>query len=88
MSFDYKKLLSKEVNVGLKEQKIRFGAGSAVLVASVFLGNIPLLALGGILVATGFTRTCPVYSGLGKSTVDPNEPAATSGCCGGHDHGH
>ena len=85
MSFDYKKLLNKEVNIGLKEQKIRYGAGSALLLASVFLGNIPLLALGGILVATGFTRTCPVYSGLGKSTVDPNEPAAT--CCG-HGHSH
>jgi len=85
MSFDYKKLLNKDVNIGLKEQKIRYGAGSALLVASVFLGNIPLLALGGILVGTGFTRVCPAYSGLGKSSVDPNEPAAT--CCG-HDHGH
>jgi len=85
MSFDFKKMLNKEVNVGLKERKIRYGAGSFLLVASVFLGNIPVLALGAILVATGFTRSCPVYSGLGRTTVDPNEPAQS--CCG-HDHGH
>ncbi len=84
MSFDFKRALKREVNIGLKERKIRFGAGSAVLLASVFLGNIPLLLLGGILVATAFMRWCPAYSGLGKSTVDPNEPPP-SACCG-HEH--
>jgi len=85
MSFDFKRALKKEVNVGLKEQKIRFAAGSGLLVLSVFLGNIPVLLLGGILVWTGFTRWCPAYSGLSRSTVDPNEPAST--CCGhGHEH--
>ncbi len=85
MSFDFKRALQKEVNVGLKEQKLRYGAGSALLLVSVFLGNIPLLVVGGILIATGAMRWCPVYSGLNKSTVDPNEPAPT---CGGHGHGH
>lgn len=85
MNFDFKRMMQKELNVGLKEQKIRYGAGSALLLLSVFLGNIPLLVLGIVLVATGFTRWCPVYSGLHKSSVDPNEPA--SGCCG-HDHSH
>jgi hypothetical protein len=84
MSFDFKRALKKEINVGLKERKIRFGAGSAALLVSVFLGNIPLLIIGGVLVATAFMRWCPAYSGLGKSTVDPNEPAPT---CGGHGHG-
>jgi len=83
MSFDFKKALQKQVNVGLKEQKIRYAAGSALLLISVFLGNIPLLVLGGVLVYTGFTRWCPAYSGLDKSTVDPNEPPPA--CCG---HGH
>ncbi|QSA96891.1 YgaP-like transmembrane domain [Methylococcus sp. EFPC2] len=85
MSFDFKRALQKEINVGLKEQKIRYGVGAAAAVASVFLGNIPLLLLGAILLYTGKSRWCPVYSGLSKSTVDPNEPEPT--CCGGH-HGH
>lgn len=79
MNFDFKKMLKRELNVGLKDRKIRYGAGCISLLASVFLGNIPLLLLGGILVASAYTRWCPVYSGLGKSTVDPNEPAPT-GC--------
>jgi UTP-glucose-1-phosphate uridylyltransferase len=84
MKFDVKRALVKEVNVGLKEQKIRYGAGSAVLLASVFLGNIPLLVIGGALVGTAFSRWCPAYSGLNKTTVDPNEPPP---CCGTrHEH--
>ncbi len=85
MSFDFKRAIQKEVNVGLKEQKIRYAAGSAMLLISVFLGNIPLLVLGAILVYTGFSRWCPAYSGLSKTTVDPNEPPPT--CCG-HGHSH
>jgi hypothetical protein len=85
MSFDYKKMLKKELNVGLKEQKIRYGAAAAAGIASAFLGNIPLLLVAGALAASGFTRWCPVYSGLSKSTVDPNEPA-DAGCCGGSHH--
>lgn len=87
MNFDFKRALQKEVNVGLQEQKIRYAAGSALLVLSVFLGNIPLLALGSILVYTGFSRWCPAYSGLGKTTVDPNEPPPAA-CCGHHHDGH
>jgi hypothetical protein len=85
MSFDFKRALQKEVNIGLKERKIRYAAGSGLLLASVFLGNIPLLALGGFVVYTGFSRWCPAYSGLSKTSVDPNEPPPA--CCGhGHDH--
>jgi hypothetical protein len=79
-------MLSKEVNVGMKERKIRFAAGSFLLLASVFMGNIPVLVLGAILVGTGFTRSCPIYAGLGRSSVDPNDPAESCGC--GHGHGH
>jgi len=85
MSFDFKRALQKEVNVGLKEQKVRYGAGAAALVLSIFTGNIFLLLVGIVLAATGFMRWCPAYSGLNKSTVDPNEPAPTSsGGDGGH----
>ena len=83
MHFDFKRALKKELNIGLKEQKIRYAAGSALLLISVFLGNIPLLLLGSVLVATAFSRWCPVYSGLNRSSVDPNEPPPA--CC---DHGH
>jgi hypothetical protein len=82
MSFDYKRMLKKEVNVGLKEQKIRYGAGAAAIVASVFLGNIALLLVGCILIYTAYTRWCPAYSGLSKSTVGPDEPTATPGAPG------
>jgi hypothetical protein len=86
MAFDYKRMMHRELNVGLKEQKWRYWGGSAALLISVFLGNIPLLLLGSILVATAKVRWCPVYSGLTKSTVDPAEEAAAEACCGGQ-HG-
>ena len=41
MSFDFKRALQKEVNVGLKEQKIRYWAGSAALLLSLFILQIP-----------------------------------------------
>jgi uncharacterized membrane protein YidH (DUF202 family) len=78
MNFDFKKALQKELNVGLKEQKYRYGGGAAALALSVFTGNIFLLVIGIVLVATAFMRWCPAYSGMGRSTVDPNEPAPTS----------
>lgn len=86
MSFDYKRMLKKEVNIGLKEQKIRYAVGSALIMISVFLGNIFLLVLGSIMVATGFSRWCPAYSGLNKTTVDPNEPPPVNHF--GNQHGH
>jgi hypothetical protein len=83
MTFDVKKMLKPEVNVGLKDQKVRYGVGITALLVSVFLANIPLLFIGGILVGTARFRWCPAYSGLGKSTVQPGEPAT---CCSGHHH--
>ncbi|MBS1213475.1 MAG: hypothetical protein H6R26_2092 [Proteobacteria bacterium] len=82
MNFDFKRMLKKELNVGLKDQKIRYGAGAALILLSVVMGNVPLLLLGAVLVATGFMRWCPAYSGMNKSTVDPNEPPPVS--AGGH----
>lgn len=87
MSFDFKKMLKKEgINVGLKEQKARYGAAAAAGLLSVFLGNVTLLLLSIALAATGFVRWCPAYAGLGRNTCDPNEPAPAA-CCGhGHEH--
>jgi hypothetical protein len=88
MSFDYKKLLKPELNVGLQDRKIRYGVGAAVLLLSVFLASIPLAIIGGMLVASAHFRWCPVYSALNKSTVNPEEEKAAGGsCCSGHHHG-
>ncbi|GFO76194.1 hypothetical protein BPLS_P3836 [Bathymodiolus platifrons methanotrophic gill symbiont] len=70
MSFDFKRMLKFEINVGTKEKQIRLYAGCAALFISLFLASVPLLLIGLILVATGYTVWCPVYSGLDKSTVE------------------
>ncbi len=70
MSFDFKRMLKFEINIGTKEKKARLYAGSVLLFISLFLASVPLLLIGLILVATGYSRWCPVYSGLQKSTVD------------------
>lgn len=73
MPFDYKRMFKRELNVGLKEQKLRYIVGVGSLVTSVFLANIPLLVIGTALVVTAKLRWCPAYSGLNKSTVLPGE---------------
>lgn len=84
MAFDYKRMTQRELNVGLKDQRLRYAAGCAAILISVFLGNIPLLLLGSGLVVTARLRWCPVYSGMTRNTVDASEEAST-GCCGtGH----
>ncbi|HYE36598.1 DUF2892 domain-containing protein [Methylocaldum sp.] len=85
MSFDIKKMTKRELNVGLKDQKIRYGVGAGLALLSVFLANIPLLILGGALLASARFRWCPAYSGLGKSTVDPSEEQVSS-TSGAGDH--
>lgn len=88
MAFDYKRMMQRELNVGLKDQKVRYAAGCAAILISVFLGNIPLLLLGSGLVITARLRWCPVYSGMTKSTVNAAEEAP-AGCCGeGGHHTH
>jgi hypothetical protein len=84
MAFDFKKTLKRELNVGLKDQKTRYWLGSAALLASVFLGNIPLLVLGSVFLATAYLRWCPVYSGMSKNTSDSGDAAS---CCGAHQQG-
>lgn len=73
MSFNYKKLLQREVNVGLKEQKARYTAGSILLIASPFFWHIPLLLLAVAMLATAKTRWCPAYSAMEKNTMVEGE---------------
>ena len=70
MSFDYKRLLKLETNVGEKEMKLRLIAGSALLGVSLFTANILLLLVGVILVASGYTRKCPINSALDRNTFE------------------
>jgi len=70
MNFDFKRMLKFEHNVGAKEKQYRLYAGAAAAALSVFMGNIALLVIGMVLIATGFSGWCPVYSGLNKSTCE------------------
>ena len=73
MSFNYKLLTNTEINVGKKEKTIRLIAGSALLFISLFTAKIILLIAGILLVATGYTRVCPAYSAMEKSTCEDTE---------------
>lgn len=74
MKFDFKRMMQFEHNVGAKEKQYRMYAGVAAIVISIFTGWIALLLIGLILVGTGYTGWCPVYSGLNKNSTT---------CCGG-----
>ncbi|SMG66730.1 conserved hypothetical protein, membrane or secreted [methanotrophic bacterial endosymbiont of Bathymodiolus sp.] len=49
---------------------MRIYAGAALLFVSLFVASVPLLLIGLVLVATGYTGFCPVYAGMEKSTVE------------------
>ncbi len=70
MSFDYKRLLKPEVNVGETEMKIRLIAGSTLLGISLFSANIFLLVIGVILVASGYTRKCPINTAMDRNSCE------------------
>ena len=70
MSFDYKRMIKFEHNVGEKEKKYRIYGGAALIAISLFTAEITLLVVGIILVATGFSGFCPAYAGLKKSTCE------------------
>ncbi len=70
MNFDFKRMLKFEHNVGEKEKKYRTIGGSVALLVSLPIASIPLLLIGVILVATGYSGWCPVYSGMHKNTME------------------
>ncbi len=69
MSFDYKRMIKFEHNIGANEKKYRLYGGAALLVISVFTASILLLAVGMVLVGTGFSGWCPLYSGLNRNNT-------------------
>ncbi len=76
MSFDYKRLVKFEHNVGAKDKKVRLVSGIVLLVASLFSASVLMLLVGLVLVATSYFGWCPAYSGFGKSTLEAGEAAA------------
>lgn len=68
MSFDYKRMIKFEHNQCEKEKKYRMIGGAALILVSIPTAEITLLLVGLILVATGYSGWCPVYSGLHKNT--------------------
>jgi Protein of unknown function (DUF2892) len=78
MSFDFKRALKFEHNVGLKEKKYRLYGGAALLLVSIFTAKVLLLIVGLILIGTGYSGWCPVYSGLSKNTCGADENAPTA----------
>jgi hypothetical protein len=80
MSFDFKRMMKFEHNVGEKEKKYRLYGGSALIAISIFTASIALLLIGLVLVATGFSGFCPAYAGLNKNTCctgDSPKPSDT-----------
>jgi hypothetical protein len=78
MSFDYKRMIKFEHNVGEKEKKYRLYGGAALIALSIFTASIALLVIGMVLAATGFSGFCPVYAGLNKNTCCTGDSAETS----------
>ena len=76
MSFDYKRLLKFEHNIGAKDKKVRLVSGIALLAVSLFTASILMLLVGLVLVGTSYFGWCPAYSGFGKSTLDADAVVA------------
>ncbi len=73
MSFDYKRLIKFEHNIGEKEKKYRLIGGSVLVFISIFTAKIILLLAGMALIATGYSGWCPAYSGMDKNTCEGNQ---------------
>lgn len=78
MSFDIARMTKFEHNVGGKEKQYRLYGGVALVVISLFLGEPFMLIIGLVLVATGYSGWCPIYSGLGKNTCSAVETVSAA----------
>ena len=66
MSFDYKRLFKFELNLDATKKKYRLYVGGATLVTSLIAASIPLLLIGLVLTATGYSGWCPLCSAIEK----------------------
>lgn len=78
MTFDYKRLIKFEHNIGAKDKKIRLYAGIALLAVSLFTASILMLLVGLVLVATSYFGWCPAYSGFNFNSCAAGEAAASA----------
>lgn len=76
MNFSFKRV-KFEHNVGDTDQKIRYGVGIALVLISLFMGNVPFLLLGIALIGSAYMGWCPVCSGFGINTCTPDEGKAS-----------
>ncbi|MCQ8116717.1 YgaP family membrane protein [Methylomonas rosea] len=72
MSFDYKRLIKFEHNIGEKDKKVRMVSGVVLLAVSLFTASILMLLVGLALVATSYSGWCPAYSSMDKNTLGTN----------------
>lgn len=77
MSFDYKRLVKFEHNVGDKDKKVRMYSGVVLIAVSLFTASVLMLLVGMALVATSFFGWCPAYSGFDKNTLNQNAASDT-----------
>lgn len=75
MSFDYKRLIKFEHNLGAKDKKVRLYSGIVLLSVSLFTASVLMLLVGLVLVATAYFGWCPAYSGFDKNTLDQDHNA-------------
>lgn len=78
MSFDYKRMIKFEHNIGEKEKKYRIYGGAALIAVSIFTASIAFLLIGMVILATGFTGWCPAYSGFNKNTCTIDDSSTNS----------
>ena len=79
MSFDYKRLVKFEHNIGTKDKKVRMIAGVVLFAASLFTASVLMLLVGMVLIATSYFGWCPAYSGMDRNTLDAEPAAAADG---------
>jgi hypothetical protein len=72
MNFDYKRMIKFEYNIGDKEKNQRMAIGAALVFISIFTAKIILLLVGLVLIATGYSGWCPIFSGFNKNTKTSN----------------
>ena len=75
MSFDYKRLVKFEHNLGAKDKKVRLYSGIVLLSVSLFTASVLMLLVGLVLVGTAYSGWCPAYSGFDKNTLDQDHTA-------------
>lgn len=57
-----------ECNVGEKDSKLRLAGGFALIIGGLLAPNLILILIGGVLMFTGYKRSCMLYTLLRVNT--------------------